>query len=41
MSEKYEEERKTLLYKNSNGYTVISEAERERWRPMRSGISHS
>ncbi len=28
MSEKYEEERKTLLYKNSNGYTVISEAER-------------
>ena len=28
MSEKYEEERKNLLYKNSNGYTVISEAER-------------
>ncbi len=28
MSEKYEEERKNLLYKNKNGYAVISEADR-------------
>ena len=28
MSEKYEEERKSLLYKNKNGYSVISEADR-------------